>query len=129
MSTCFISPSSSPTKEISSLFFLFTECTTIIFPRTEGEKLKKRVIIFVHYISFSSASRSIFFFLHFFFFFLKSLLNMQPEIYLFSFQFCCSLHLNSWRTLVGEWYYSTVLSLGSLSEYSWAPCGRTMRRM
>lgn len=52
----------------------------------------------------------------FFFFFLKRLLNMRPKIYLFSFQFCCSLHLNAQRTLEGVWYQSVVLTLGSLNS-------------
>lgn len=47
-----------PPKEINSPpFFLFTESTNIIFPRTGGKE-KKRVIMSVHYIPFQPASHS-----------------------------------------------------------------------
>lgn len=85
MSTCFISRSSSLTKEISSPF-LFTESTNVIFQGTEGRKQKKGYF----FSSFCPASNS---------FLPIRLFNMQLKFYLFSFLFCCSLHLNSQKNI------------------------------
>lgn len=78
-----------PSPKRLALLFLFTESTNVIFPGTEGRKQKKGD----YFCSFRPASNS---------FLPIRLFNMQLKFYLFSFQFCCSLHLNSQRTLAGE---------------------------
>lgn len=102
VSTCFISQSSSPTKEISFHFFflLFTKCWNIIFPRTEWEPGKRKWLFLFITFHFGQPDGAFFF---------LSLLSRLLNI-------CCSLHLNASRTLEKLWNKTMVLTLCSLNS-------------